>query len=102
MTKLEPFVHVKSLNPRNRLLQTEGDGEFHNFLRHLGAAGGGCKGGGRSCECQHQLLKHPNTDHGPGQSLLPCSIEERVNNTDRTSDLRLKLRNKLWSDVDTS
>ena len=66
MTKLEPFVHVKSHNPRNRLLQTEGGGESHNFLGHLGAVGGGCKGG-KSCEWQHQLLKHPSTDHVQGK-----------------------------------
>lgn len=67
MTKLEPFVHVKSHNPRNGLLQTEGGGESHNFLGHLGAVKGGCRGGGKSCEGQHQLLKHPNTDHVQGK-----------------------------------
>lgn len=66
MTKLELFVHVKSHNSRNRLLQMEVGGKSHNFLRPLGATGGGCRGGGKSCECQHQLLKHPNTDHVQG------------------------------------
>lgn len=66
MTKLKPFVHVKSHNPRNRLLQTEEGGESHNFLWHLGAVGGGFRGGGKSCKYQHQLLKQPKTDHVQG------------------------------------
>jgi len=36
MTKLEPFVHVKSHNPRNQLSQTEEGGESYNFLGYWG------------------------------------------------------------------
>lgn len=56
MTKLDSFVHVKSHNPRNWLLQTEGVGKSHNFLKR-----GDCRGGGKSRKCQHQLLQHLST-----------------------------------------
>lgn len=73
MTKLDPFVHVKSHNPRNRLLQTEGVGKSYNFLGRVGTVGGGCREGGKSCKSQHQLLEHPSTDPVWDKVLSPCT-----------------------------
>lgn len=102
MTKLEPFVHVKSHNPRNGLLQTEGGGESHNFLRHLGAVEEGCRG--RREELQVLASSAQTSQHRPypGQGLLPLCVEERVNSPAWTSASRLKFRNQLCSDVGTS
>lgn len=51
MTKLDSFVHVKSHNPRNWLLQTEGVGRSHNFLKHVGTAGEEGRAASASISC---------------------------------------------------
>lgn len=51
MTKLDSFVHVKSHNPRNWLLQTEGAGKSHNFLKHVGTAGEEGRAASASISC---------------------------------------------------
>lgn len=100
MTKLDPFVHVKSHNPRNRLLQTEGVGKSYNFLGRVGTAGGGCREGGKSCKCQHLLLKHPNTDPVWGKEFsLSAQGKAWIL---QASASRLKFRNELCSDGSTS